>query len=473
MDKYVDVNYTQINKTHIDFFIAQLGSNNILIDNNRDEYGSDHTENLHYLPDVVLFPQSTKEVAIILTYCNKNNIVVTPSASLTGLSGGGIPVFGGVSLSMKKMNKLISLDEKNFQATVEPGLINEEFQNILKEKKLFYPPDPASKGTCTLGGNFALNAGGPKAVKYGVTANYVLNLEVVLPDGTTFWTGANTLKNSTGYNLTQLIIGSEGTLAVITKAVVKLLPLPSAQILMLVPFQNNADACDAVARIMRNEITPSGLEFMELEAVQFVRDQNYSEIPFDIEKNIESYLLIELDGNKKDQLIIDAEKIYDILKNYKCGKILFAEDSNEQERIWKVRRVIGLAVKSYSVYKEEDTVVPRAHLTKLLTGVKKIGKKYNFRSICYGHAGDGNLHVNILKEGLTDYEWDFVLKNAIREIFKLCVALGGTISGEHGIGLVQKEYMDIPFSKKNLSLQKKLKALFDPNNILNPGKIFP
>ena len=466
------VPYTQINQTHIDFFIAQLGGDNIIFDSSCSEYGSDHTENLNYPPDVVLFPESTQQIASILRYCNNNNIAITPSAALTGLSGGAIPVFGGVSLSMKKMNKIISIDEKNFQAIVEPGLINEEFQNILKEKKLFYPPDPASKGTCTLGGNFALNAGGPKAVKYGVTSNYVLNLEVVLPNGEIIWTGANTLKNATGYNLTQLIIGSEGTLAVITKAVVKLLSLPSATVLLLVPFEKNTDACDAVASIMRHEITPSCLEFMEQEAVQFVKDQNYSEIPFDLDNKIESYLLIELDGKTQDELLIIAEQIYQVLQNYNCGEILVTEDNRQQERIWKVRRAIGLAVKSYSTYKEEDTVVPRAHLAKLLNGVKKIGKKYGFRSICYGHAGDGNLHVNILKEGLTDYEWEHVLKYAIREIFRLCVSLGGTISGEHGIGLVQKQYMDIPFSTVNLNLQKKIKALFDPKNILNPGKIF-
>ncbi len=457
---------------HLDFFTNQLSGNNILLDSDCKEYGCDHTEDLYYSPEIVLFPQSTKEVSKILSYCNTNNIPITPSGALTGLSGGAIPVFGGVSLSMKKMNKILFVDEKNFQATVEPGVINEDFQEFIKKKNLFYPPDPASKGTCTLGGNFALNAGGPKAVKYGVTSNYVLNLEIVLPDGTILWTGANTLKNSTGYNLTQLMIGSEGTLAVITKSVIKLLPLPTETLLMLVPFKHNRDACSAVTTIMYNQITPSGLEFMELDAVKFVRDANYSEIPFEIEDDIESYLLIELDGSDKQQLILDAEKVYSLLEKYECGTILFADNIVEQERIWKVRRSIGLAVKAHSVYKEEDTVVPRAHLNQLLDGVKKIGERYKFKSICYGHAGDGNLHVNILKTGLSDYDWKHVIKFAIREIFELCVNLGGTISGEHGVGLVQKEFLDIPFTKTNLLLQKKIKLLFDPKNILNPGKIF-
>jgi len=466
------VRYTQINKVHIDFFIKKLGSKNILIGSERKAYASDHTEDLYFIPEIVVFPSSTKDVSIILKYCNDNNIPITPSAGLTGLSGGALTVLGGVSLSMVKMNKLIAIDEKNFQALVEPGLINETFQNTLEKKRLFYPPDPASKGSCTLGGNLALNAGGPKAVKYGVTSNYILNLQIVLPNGDVFWTGANTLKNSTGYNLTQLMIGSEGTLAVITKAVIRLLPLPTHRILLLVSFEIDIEACDTVNEILSNEIIPSALEFMEKDAIVFVRDHNYADIPFTLTREISSYLLIELDGNNRENLFSDAEKIYEILKKYKCGEVILADSPSEQERIWKVRRSIGLAVKAFSTYKEEDTVVPRGHLVDLLVGVKKIGKKYNFKSICYGHAGDGNLHVNILKEGLTDFQWDHILKQAIREIFELCVKLGGTISGEHGIGYVQKEYMDIPFSRVNLELQKKIKSLFDPKYILNPGKVF-
>jgi len=467
------MNYTSVTQKHIAFFSDNIGEDNILLGSKCIAYGSDHTENLSYPPEIVVFPRSSKDVSLILKYCNDQSISVTPSAALTGLSGGAIPVYGGVSISMIKMNQVISVDEKNFQAVVEPGVINEEFQILLKKKKMFYPPDPASKGSCTLGGNFALNAGGPKAVKYGVTSNYVLNLEIVLPNGEIIWTGANTLKNVTGYNLTQLIIGSEGTLAVITKAVVRLLPLPTETLLMLVPFHDNTDACNVVADIMHQNIIPSALEFMEKDAVLFVHDQKYAEIPFEIDHATRSYLLIELDGEKIDYLMQDAEKIYSILEDYKCGEVLFAETASEQERIWKVRRSIGLAVKAFSIYKEEDTVVPRAQLSQLLMGVKKIGKLYNFRSICYGHAGDGNLHVNILKDGLSDYDWIHVLKKAIKEIFQLCVDLNGTISGEHGIGLVQKDYMDIPLKKQNLYLQKQIKLVFDPNNILNPGKVFP
>tara|TARA_Y100000589_G_scaffold18712_1_gene15535 strand:- start:4335 stop:5750 length:1416 start_codon:yes stop_codon:yes gene_type:complete len=470
MDK--SIKYNQITKRDIDFFTELVGIENLLTGLNCKNFGSDHTENLNYPPELVVFPQSTNDVSKILSYCNANLIPVTPSAALTGLSGGAIPVHGGISLSMKKMNKIISIDNKNFQATIEPGLINEDFQNKLKELNLFYPPDPASKGSCTLGGNFALNAGGPKAIKYGVTSNYVINLEIVLPSGNVFWTGANTLKNATGYNLTQLIIGSEGTLAIITQAVVRLLPIPVHKTLMLIPFFNNVHACDAVAKIMHDGIIPSSIEFMEKDAILFVKEKEYANIPFNIDNDDKSYLLIELDGANKDELFQEAIKINQITQDYDCGEVLFADTIEEQEKLWKVRRSIGLAVKAHSIYKEEDTVVPRANLSKLLSGVKAIGNKYSFKSICYGHAGDGNLHVNILKEGLDDHKWNHILDEAIREIFQLCVDLGGTISGEHGIGFVQKKYMDIPFCENNLKVQKEIKTIFDPNRILNPGKIF-
>ena len=465
--------YTKINTTHLDFFIKTLGKENVLTGKSVINYSKDHTENLSYPPEVVLFPRSTEMVSQIVLFCNTNLIPITPSAALTGLSGGALPICKGVSISMKKMNKILKIDQSNFQAVIQPGLVNEDFQNELEKINMFYPPDPASKGSCTLGGNIALNAGGPKALKYGVTSNYVLNLELVLPNGKIIWTGSNTLKNSTGYNLTQLLVGSEGTLGIITKAVVKFIPKPKNNLLLLIPFHNIAQSCELVSRIFVNGISPSCIEFMERSAIELVRDMSFSNIPFSIMENDQAYLLIELDGNNKDYLVESAEKLYSILENYNCGEILLAETSAQKESLWKMRRNIGLAVKSYSVYKEEDTVVPRNNLPDLIEGVKLIGNKYKFKSICYGHAGDGNLHINILRENISDLEWDLITKKAIREIFTLCIKLGGTISGEHGIGFVQKDYMDIPFSSEELKIQKLIKAVFDPNNIMNPGKIFP
>jgi glycolate oxidase len=309
-------------------------------------------------------------------------------------------------------------------------------------------------------------------VKYGVTKDYVLNLEVVLPTGEIIHTGANTLKNSTGYNLTQLMVGSEGTLGIITKAVLKLLPYPSKNLLMLVPFSSAEKACEAVSAVFRAGIIPSALEFMERDAIDWTL-KYVDGINLIIPDHIQAHLLIEVDGNHEEVLYKDAEKISEVMQQFDCDEILFADTSDQKETLWKMRRRVAEAVKSNSIYKEEDTVVPRYQLPKLLAGVKSIGEKYGFRSVCYGHAGDGNLHVNIIKGDLTDEHWNEKLPLGITEIFELTVSLGGTLSGEHGIGFVQKNYMPISFSKVEIGLMKKIKAIFDPGNILNPSKIFP
>jgi glycolate oxidase len=356
------------------------------------------------------------------------------------------------------------------QATVQPGVINQVFRDAVADKGLFYPPDPASKGSCMLGGNLAENAGGPKAVKYGVTKDYVLNLEVVLPTGEIIWTGANVLKNATGYDLTALMIGSEGTLGVITKIVFRLIPLPTKDITMLVPFTSAEKACEAVSAVFRAGITPSALEFIERDAIDWTL--KYSDIEMRIYDTVKAHLLVEVDGNDMELLYKDCEKIAEVMEGFECGEILLADSESQKEQLWKLRRAIGEAVKANSVYKEEDTVVPRAELPKLLKGVKAISEVYGFKSICYGHAGDGNLHINIIKGEMPANDWNNKLPLGIRKIFELTKSLGGTLSGEHGIGLVQKNYMDIVFSKKALDLQKGIKQLFDPNHILNPGKIF-
>jgi len=377
---------------------------------------------------------------------------------------------GGVGLSMGRFNKILSIDEKNLQATIEPGVITQVFQDAVKERGLFYPPDPASKGSCFIGGNLAENSGGPKAVKYGVTADYVLNLEVVLPTGQIIWTGADTLKNSTGYNLTQLMVGSEGTLGVITKAVFRLLPHPTHDMLMLVPFSNAEKACAAVSAIFRKGITPSGMEFMERDALECVNA--FIGNDEEVEEGVQAHLLIEVDGHDPDALMKDCERIAEVVESFDCGEILFADTAAQKEELWHKRRKVGEAVKAMSVYKEEDTVVPRFALPDLLRTIKEVGARYGFKSVCYGHAGDGNLHVNIIKGELNEHQWSVIVSAGIREIFEKVVALRGTISGEHGIGLVQRPYMDIAFSEFHLGLFPQIKAVFDPNSILNPGKIF-
>lgn len=463
--------YKKVTKNDLDFFSTSLGLDAVFVgQQDLKDYSHDETEDLSFLPEVILKPCSTKEVSIIMKYCNTNLIPVTPCGARTGLSGGSLPVCGGVSMSMERFNAIINIDERNLQATVEPGVINQVFKDAVQEKGLFYPPDPASKGSSFLGGNLAENSGGPKALKYGVTKDYILNLEVVMPNGDVIWTGANVLKNSTGYNLTQLMVGSEGTLGIITKIVVKLIPHPYNDVTMLVPFGSAEKACQAVSAVFRAGITPSALEFMERDAIDWAIKFNDAKVFID--DHIEAHLLVEVDGNDMDLIFKDCQRIAEVMESYDCDEILFADSALQKDQLWKLRRSVGEAVKSNSIYKEEDTVVPRAELPKLLNGVKEIGQKYGFKSVCYGHAGDGNLHINIIKGEMTDCSWNNELKNGIREIFELTVNLGGTISGEHGIGLVQKEFIDIAFSTENIALQKGIKSLFDPNNILNPEKIF-
>jgi len=465
------MSYNKVSQENIDYFASFLQESNMIVAGAKlEDYSHDYTEDLRYFPEIVLKPVNTQDVSKIVSYCNVNKIPVTPCGARTGLSGGSLPVCGGIAMSMERFTSIIKIDERNLQATVEPGVINQVFKDAVSVKGLYYPPDPASKGSSFLGGNLAENSGGPKALKYGVTKDYVLNLEVVLPTGEIIWTGANVLKNSTGYNLTQLMIGSEGTLGVITKIVFRLIPHPTQDVTMLVPFKSPEKACEAVSAVFRAGITPSALEFMEREAIDWAI--KFADESLTIDDEIKAHLLVEVDGNDMDVIFKDCEKIAEVMEGFDCSEILFADTAQQKNQLWSLRRSVGEAVKSHSIYKEEDTVVPRAELPKLLSGVKVIGEKFGFNSVCYGHAGDGNLHINIIKGDMSDDDWNNKLNLGIREIFELTVSLGGTLSGEHGIGWVQKQFMDIAFSEKNIEIQKGIKRLFDPNNILNPDKMF-
>ena len=465
--------YNKISKPILNEFLHLLGKESVLTDKESlFNYGHDETENLSYPPEVLVKPGSVEQVSKIMKLANQYNIPITPIGAMTGLSGGSLSIHGGIGISMEKFNKILKIDEDNLQVHVQPGVITQVLQDEVAKKGLYYPPDPASRGSCFIGGNIAENSGGPRAVKYGVTKDFVLNLEVVLPNGEIINTGANTLKNSTGYNITQLMVGSEGTLGIVTKAILKLIPLPKFNKLILVPFSSAVDACSSVASIFKAGVIPSALEFMDRKAVDFTI-KYIEEAHLEMSENTEALLLIEVDGNQPDQLMDEIQKIIDVVETHNCDEnILFAEDEAQKEQLWFIRRRIGEAVKVNSIYKEEDTVVPRYKLPDLLSGVKEIGDKYGFESICYGHAGDGNLHVNIIKGELSDLQWKNELTKAIREIFTLTVSLGGTISGEHGIGWVQKNYMDIAFNEIELNLMRDIKKVFDPKNIMNPSKIF-
>lgn len=465
--------FTRVTPQHIQELRQISGEDFVFVDSESlNNYGHDETDFHLYLPEVVVKPRTPKEISSILLLANKELIPVTVRGAGTGLTGGALPVRGGILISMERFNKILEIDTRSLQATVEPGVINEVFQNAVKEIGLFYPPDPASKGSCFLGGNVAESSGGPKCVKHGTTKDYILNLEVVLPTGEIIYTGANTLKNSTGYNLTQLMVGSEGTLGVVTKIIVKLIPLPKHDLLMLVPFKNIEASCEFVSDVFRAGFTPSAMEMMERDAL-IIASKFIDSSAVKIEGGIEAHLLIEVDGNDINVLTKEMEAIAELASKYDVGEILFADSAAQKNELFKLRRKINEAVRATTISKEQDTVVPRAELPKLMKGVKEIGSRYNFKSVCYGHAGDGNLHIRLIKGDLSDEQWDGkYMRDAISELFTLCKNLKGTISGEHGIGWVQKGYTPLVFSGKEIEIQKNIKKVFDPNGILNPDKMF-
>jgi glycolate oxidase len=435
------------------------------------KYGSDETEKLHYAPQVVVKPRSAEEISKLLILSNQHLIPVTPRGAGTGLTGGALPHLGGLVISMERFNTILNIDERNLQVTTEPGVITEVLQNTVKEKGLFYPPDPASKGSCFIGGNISENSGGPKAVKYGVVKDYVLNLEIVLPTGEIIWTGSNVLKNATGYNLTQLIVGSEGTLGIVTKIVLRLIPHPKFDLLMLAPFNSVEKASEAVSAIFRAGITPSAMELMEIESIKLASKLCESTaIP--ITEDLAAHLIIEVDGNDMEVLMKDMEAIAEVLANYEVGELYFADDTQQKNELWKIRRKANEASVAAGYTIEEDTVVPRAELPRLIKGVRALALDNGFKVVSYGHAGDGNLHIRINHPKYKKSYENEEIQSILIKIFELVKSLGGTISGEHGIGLIQKSFMPVMFDPISMELMKGIKKVFDPNNILNAGKIF-
>jgi glycolate oxidase len=465
--------FNPVTPAFIEKLTSALGSGAVFTDSDRlEKHARDFCLDLYFLPDVVVTPEDTLQVSKIMSLCNEHFIPVTVQGARSGLTGSALPVHGGLVLSMERFDQILEIDEKNYQVTVEPGVITEHLQNILQERGLYYPPDPAGRGYSHIGGNIATNAGGPRCVKYGVTRDYVLNLEVVLPNGEVMWTGANTLKNSSGYNLTQLITGSEGTLAVVTKIVLRLIPFPPFNLLMLALFQKAEDACTVVADIFKCGVIPSALEFMDKVTIDYaVRYVGSS--PFPISPDYEAMLLIEVDGNNMDVLQQDCEKIADVLSQFQVGDILFADSEAQKNELWKLRRNAANAINTLAkAMVTEDTVVPRTKLPELLRGVKKIGEELGLKTSNLGHIGDGNIHFSIISDEPATEEWKRKSIQGKREIYKLVKTLGGMLSAEHGIGYLQKPFTDIFFGETHLSILRGIKNAFDPKGILNPGKVF-
>lgn len=456
---------------YITYFIELLGKDLCFYDEKTlIDYSYDHTENLKFLPSIVLKPKTVEQISQIVQYCNQHKIPITPRAGGTGQMGGALPIHAGIIISIEKLNKIIDIDTQNFQATVEAGVINFHLQQALEPLGFLYGPDPSSWGSSFIGGNIATNAGGLRAVKYGVTSASVLNLEVVLPNGDIIWTGANTLKNSTGYNLTQLFIGSEGTLGIVTKAVLKIIPKPKTDITILIPFHNLEDSAKAVTDIFKNGLFPCSLELMERNALeQAMAHLEDNSIP--LQENVQAHLLVSFDGESQEELMPLIEKTISVLENYTTEEIYFADNEMDKSRLWQMRRKIAEIVKANGYTIEEDTVVPRAKLPDLINFVHQLALKNNLKVVCYGHAGDGNLHIRFNHSQYKNSYNNPFIQAILYDLFQYIYSLGGTISGEHGIGLIQQPYLPIVFTKANLKIQKNIKNAIDPNNIMNPGKV--
>ncbi|NPV78886.1 MAG: FAD-binding protein [Firmicutes bacterium] len=423
-----------------------------------------------YLPEVVVKPGDAMEISEILKLANRELIPVTPRGAGTGLSGGVIPVAGGIVLSLERMNRILEIDELNLMMTVEPGVITNEVQRIAASRGFLYAGDPCSSESSFIGGNVAENAGGNKAIKYGSTSRHVYGLEVVLPTGEITFFGGKRVKDVTGYDFVHLMCGSEGTLGVITKIILRLMPLPKYRASILVPFESADKAISMVPLIMsERRIIPTSIEFMDRGSVKLTERYLNMRLPFD---DASAHLIIEIDGNNKTDIEGEYEAIGNLCLRNGALEVFVADNKTTLDKIWKARKAIAEAVKAFSEeFCMEDIVVPISEIPKMLKEIARLTEEYEISSISFGHAGDGNIHVTYLKDEKSKNRWENDLPSLLRDLYHATVSLGGTISGEHGIGFKRASYIDIALDKAQLQLIRQIKKAFDPNWILNPGKI--
>jgi glycolate oxidase len=434
-----------------------------------EDYFHDELAGAPHPPGAVVRPRSTEEVAAVMKYAYENNIPVTPRGQGTGLVGGSVSLYGGIMLDMTGMNKILEIDRENLTMTVEPGVLLMEIPPAIQHLGLFYPPDPGEK-SASIGGNINTNAGGMRAVKYGVTRDYVRGLEVVLADGRVMELGGKTAKNSSGYNLLQLIVGSEGTLAVVTRAVLKLIPLPPKAITLLVPFPSLAQAIGTVPAIIQSRSTPTAVEFMERAVLLAAEEFLGRSFP---DKSADAYLLLTFDGNSTEEI----EKAYDeaaqICLANGAFDVLISNTPERNEAIWKARGAFLEAIKSSTTEMDEcDVVVPRKRIADFITYSAALEKRFGIRIRSFGHAGDGNLHIYILRDQLTQSQWENKLQSVFDALYDKAVEMGGKVSGEHGIGYVKRPFLKESLGEDQLLLMASVKHAFDPKGILNPGKVF-
>jgi glycolate oxidase len=432
----------------------------------RITHSYDATQQKH-LPDIVVYAKTTKEVSLVMKLANEKRIPVLPRGAGSGFTGGTLPIHGGIVLVLTRMDKILDIDTENLVAVVEPGVVTAEFQRQVEKRGLFYPPDPASKEFSTMGGNVAECAGGPRCVKYGVTKDYVMGLEVVTPAGEILTTGGETLKNVVGYDLTKLFVGSEGTLGVVTKIIVKLLPKPESKKTMLVQFATIDGAAQSVSAIVGAKIIPTTLEFLDAATIGCIRD--VTTIP--IAEECKAILIIEVDGDQ-DMLDRQAEKILSVIEPYGILDTRTAETHDESEEIWQVRRIVSPSLRKVNPDKfNEDIVVPRSKVPDMIRALEALSKEYGVPIVNFGHAGDGNIHVNAMVD-LSVEGMEEKVEELMAKIFKAAVELRGAISGEHGIGTSKARFMNMEYDRTTIEYMQRIKKVWDPNNILNPGKIF-
>ncbi|CAB1245302.1 FAD-binding oxidoreductase [Clostridium sp. MT-14] len=461
--------YKKLNSDDIKFLVDLLGKDRVFTGENiNDDYSHDELGGVSKYPDAMVEVLNAEEVSKIMSYAYKNNIPVVARGSGTGLVGSSVPIEGGIMINLTKMNNIIELDEENLTLTLEPGVLLMDIAKFVESHDLFYPPDPGEK-SATIGGNISTNAGGMRAVKYGVTRDYVRGLEIVLPNGAILELGGKIVKNSSGYSIKDLICGSEGTLGIITKIILKLLPLPKQSISLLVPFPNLDKAISTVPKIIKSKSIPTAIEFMQREVILAAEEFLGKKFP---DNSSDAYLLLTFDGNSKEQIEADYEKVAEICLQEGALDVYISDTDERKESVWSARGAFLEAVKATTTDMDEcDVVVPRNKVAEFIKYTNELQRQFNIRIRSFGHAGDGNLHVYILKDELSDEEWKKKLSDVFDCMYKKSEELQGAVSGEHGIGYAKKKYIFRQYGDEYMKLMRNIKLAFDPKNILNPDKV--
>lgn len=461
--------YKKIDDRDLEFLKSVVGEKNFLYGKDiSEDYSHDELGGVSNYPDVLVRPHATEEVSKIMKYAYENNIPVVARGSGTGLVGAAVPLYGGIMIETTEMNKFLELDEENLTLTLEPGVLLMEIGKYVEEQDLFYPPDPGEK-SATIGGNISTNAGGMRAVKYGVTRDYVRGLEVVLPNGEVLEIGGKVVKNSSGYSLKDLIVGSEGTLGIVTKAIMRLLPLPKKAVSLLIPFKDIDSAIEMVPQIIKSKAVPTAIEFMQREVILAAEEFLGKKFP---DNSSDAYLLLTFDGNSTEQVEKDYEVVADLCLSKGALDVFIVDTDERKESVWSARGAFLEAIKASTTEMDEcDVVVPRNKVASFIKYTHELEKEFDMRIPSFGHAGDGNLHVYICRDELNDEQWKKNLKGLFEKMYKKSEELRGLVSGEHGIGYAKKEYMAKQYGDSYMAIMRGIKAAFDPKNILNPDKV--